>query len=403
MLKPDRKTELIRLVKRVINGKASAEEERFVEKYYDYFEKNKYDPADLSPVEKEELANKILLHIDLSISGPEQKRTTLFLNKKLYKYVAAAAVFVVIVGLYFLYNHSTISQRSVAGNYGHPLANTDVAPGGNKAVLTLANGSMIVLDSAHQGTLAMQGNNRVMKVDRGMIAYHQLAAGNGQSAREKQQPEAQFNTLTTPGGGEYQLELSDGTKVWLNSASSLKFPTAFEGKERKVLLTGEAYFEVVKNNDQPFKVQVGGMEVEDLGTHFNIMAYSDEPDIKTTLLEGAVKVINGNATATLQPGQQAIITHEPNEDIRVVEADTAEAVSWKNGIFAFHSTNIYEIMRQLSRWYNVDVSYYDSLHVFLNGEISRNVKVSEVFKMLELTGELSFTIDGKKIIVRKGS
>jgi ferric-dicitrate binding protein FerR (iron transport regulator) len=167
-------------------------------------------------------------------------------------------------------------------------------------------------------------------------------------------------------------------------------------------LTGEAYFEVVKDKDQPFKVQVGGMEVEDLGTHFNVMAYSDEPDIKTTLLEGAVKVTNGNATATLQPGQQAIITHDSDKDIRVVETDTTEAVSWKNGVFAFHSTDIYEIMKQLSRWYNVDVSYHDSLHVFLNGEISRNVKVSEVFKMLELTGELSFTIDGKKIIVRKG-
>jgi ferric-dicitrate binding protein FerR (iron transport regulator) len=402
MLKPDRKTELIRLVKKVINGKASAAEERFVEKYYDYFEKNKYDPAGLSPVEKEELENKILQQIDLRKSGSEEKGTTLFLNKKLYKYVAAAAVLVVIVGLYFFYNYSTVSQRSVAGNDGHSPANTDVAPGGNKAVLTLANGSMIVLDSVHQGTLAMQGNNRVMKVDRGMIAYHQLAAGSGQPAGEKRQPEVQFNTLTTPRGGEYQLELSDGTKVWLNSASSLKFPTAFEGKERKVILTGEAYFEVVKDKDQPFKVQVGGMEVEDLGTHFNVMAYSDEPDIKTTLLEGAVKVINGNATATLQPGQQAIITHDSDKDIRVVETDTAEAVSWKNGVFAFHSTNIYEIMKQLSRWYNVDVSYHDSLHVFLNGEISRNVKVSEVFKMLELTGELSFTIDGKKIIVRKG-
>lgn len=402
MLKPDRKTELIRLVKKVINGKASAEEERFVGKYYDYFEKSKFDPADLSPVEKEELANKILQHIDLSISGPEQKKTTLFLNKKLYKYVAAAAVLVGIAGLYFLYNHSATLQKPVAKNYDHQQADSDVAPGGNKAVLTLANGSRIVLDSVHHGTLAMQGNNRVVKVSNGMIAYNQLAVGKGQLAREKQQAEVQFNTLTTPRGGEYQLELPDGTKVWLNSASSLKFTTAFGGKERKVILTGEAYFEVVKNKDQPFKVQARQMEIEDLGTHFNVMAYSDEPDIKTTLLEGAVKVINGNATAELQPGQQAVITDQSGKDIRVVEADTAEVVSWKNGIFAFHSTDIYEIMKQLSRWYNVDVSYHDSLHVFLNGEISRNVKVSEVFKMLELTGELNFTIDGKKIVVRKG-
>lgn len=391
MLKSDRKTELIRLVRKVINGKASTEEKRFVEKYYDYFEKGKYDPADLSPDEKEALANKIWRHIDRKISGPEEKGTTLFLNKKAYRYAAAAAILIAIAGFYFLYNRPATVQRPVAASFDHQPADTDAAPGGNKAVLTLANGSKIVLDSIHKGTLAMQGTSKILKVNNGALVYQQENA--------KQEKEVLYNTVTTPQGGEYRLTLADGTKVWLNAASSLKFPTAFHGKERPVTLTGEGYFEVKYDKDKPFKVQAGNMEVEDLGTHFNVMAYDDEPYVKTTLLEGSVRITKGMISEVLKPGQQAVTSPVLMGRINVREVNTDDAVAWKNGFFSFHSTSIYEIMKQISRWYNVEVSYRDSLNVFLNGNISRNVHVSQVFKMLELTGEVSLTIKGKEVFV----
>ncbi|HWW40381.1 FecR family protein, partial [Pedobacter sp.] len=198
---------------------------------------------------------------------------------------------------------------------------------------------------------------------------------------------------------QYQLKLPDGTLVWLNSASSLRFPTQFAGKERSVELDGEAYFEVAKNKEMPFKVHVRAMEVRVLGTHFNVMAYDDEESISTTLLEGSVKVSNALQTAVIRPGQQASLK-KSSGILGVEEVNTVEAIAWKNGKFLFADEDIETIMRRISRWYNVEVEYRGNLSdKNFAGSISRYENVSEVLKMLELTGTIHFKVEGRRIIV----
>lgn len=273
----------------------------------------------------------------------------------------------------------------------------DIAPGGDHAVLTLADGSTITLDSAGNGSLSTQGGTTIYKQAGGKLAYQ--AAGTPQTI--------QYNTLSTPRGGKYQVLLPDGTTVVLNAASSLRFPTAFSNGSREVELSGEAYFEVAKNAAAPFRVKVrsahgAGPEraIEVLGTSFNIMAYDNEPVMRTTLVSGAVRVTGEGALALLQPGQQAVMNNTGAGGIRVEKAAPEEALAWTNNEFYFSNTNIYSIMRQISRWYNVDVSYEDSLHVFLNGNIRKNVPASQVFKMLELTGEVRFSTENGRVVVR---
>jgi ferric-dicitrate binding protein FerR (iron transport regulator) len=212
-----------------------------------------------------------------------------------------------------------------------------------------------------------------------------------------------YNTITTPRGGQYQVTLSDGTKVWLNAASSIRFPVLFTGNERKVEITGEAYFEVAKNVSKPFKVKTISSEVEVLGTHFNVNAYDDEAVAKTTLLEGLVKVsvpqTGGKLAARfLQPGQQSGITKDGRISV-LNNADTEEAVAWKNGRFQFRSADLKSILRQISRWYDVDVVYKGNVDLHFTGQLTRDDYVSKVFDKLALTGEVHFKIEGKKIIV----
>ncbi|WP_343704114.1 FecR domain-containing protein [Chitinophaga sp.] len=271
----------------------------------------------------------------------------------------------------------------------------DIAPGGDHAVLTLADGSTITLDSAGNGSLSTQGGTTIYKHAGGRLAYQ--AGGAPETV--------QYNTLSTPRGGKYQVLLPDGTSVVLNAASSLRFPTAFSGSSREVELNGEAYFEVAKNAAAPFRVKVQaaggpGRTIDVLGTSFNVMAYQDEPVMRTTLVSGAVKVTAEGAPALLQPGQQAVISNTQSGGIKVEKAALDEALAWTHNEFYFSNTNIYSIMRQISRWYNVDVSYEDSLHVFLNGNIRKNVPASQVFKMLELTGEVQFSTVNGQVTVR---
>jgi ferric-dicitrate binding protein FerR (iron transport regulator) len=252
----------------------------------------------------------------------------------------------------------------------------------------LADGSTIILDNVQNGTLAQQGNTKVIKED-GKLAYNLTSTGIN---------EVLYNTISTPRGGQYQVDLPDGSRVWLNAASSLHFPTAFVGKERRVEITGEAYFEVAKNKAQPFIVSVNGAEVQVLGTHFNVMAYNDENAIKTTLLEGSVKFVNGSTSSLLKPGQQSQLSE--NGQVKVVSNVDVDAVTaWKNGNFDFQGEDIETVMRQLSRWYNVDVVYRNKPDELFYAEIPRNTKLSDVLKALELTGKLRFGIEGKKIIV----
>jgi ferric-dicitrate binding protein FerR (iron transport regulator) len=344
---------------------------------------------------KKDLGN-MLQKIQLRAGDWEKKQSPAFLRIPFQRVAAAIVILILGIGAYFLLPDRNIKELSKKETQDH-LYKNDVSPGGNKAVLTLSNGTKILLGNAANGTLAQQGNTKIIKLNNGQLSY----STSTQSSADKDVV-MQYNTLTTPRGGQYHVTLPDGTQVWLNAASSLHYPTTFLGKERKVEITGEAYFEVAHNADKPFKVEVNGMQIEVLGTHFNINAYSDEPVMRTTLLQGSIKFISGNDTRLLSPGQQ--IQVQPNGQIkRIKDADIEQTIAWKNGAFSFHNTSIYEIMRQISRWYNVDVNFNDSLKLRLNGSIEREVKVSEVFKMIELTGEVKFNIEGRRITVFKNS
>jgi transmembrane sensor len=316
---------------------------------------------------------------------PELRARTVYHNWR--RFTAAAAVLtIVLVGGYFWLNSS--KQRDITKT---PTTknNNDVEPGTEKAVLTLADGTKITLDNTVNGAIAEQGNTVVMKED-GLLAYN--------TDKNKIQDKIIFNTLTTGKSEEYKsLVLSDGTKVWLNSLSSIHFPTAFIEKERTVEITGEAYFEVAKNISHPFKVSVNGMEIEVLGTHFNVNAYSDEPIIRTTLLEGSVKVSKDRNSKIIKPGQQAQIT-AGNGNIQITDADVEQVVAWKSGFFVFDNNDIETIMRQIARWYDVDVVYEGKTAGRFSGRVSRNTKLSEVLKAFQ-ESNIHFKIQGKTITV----
>jgi ferric-dicitrate binding protein FerR (iron transport regulator) len=308
---------------------------------------------------------------------------------KSWRNIAAAGILLVVTAaVYFLYNNREAGKIASREGHSHQVKN-DVLPGGNRAVLTLSGGKKIMLDDAKEGTLARQGNTKVLKLNNGQLAY----VISGQNKKE-----VLYNTVTTPAGGLYRVILPDGSKVWLNAASSLHFPTVFTGKERMVELTGEAYFEVAAEADKPFKVRVDGMQVAVLGTHFNVMAYNDESAIKTTLLEGAVRVKKGESNVLLQPGQQAEYDRTAAR-MAVSGTDVEEAVAWKNGMFRFNAADVKTIMREVARWYDITVSYEGNIQErHLTGEAPRNVNLSELIKVLELNGVHS-RMEGNRIIV----
>lgn len=265
----------------------------------------------------------------------------------------------------------------------------DIAPGGNRAVLTLGDGTEISLDSAGNGLLAQQGNAKVIKTGNGQLQYDAPQNG-GQPV---------FNKIATPRGGQYTITLPDGSRVWLNASSSLRYPAVFSNSNRVVELKGEAYFEVAKQAGQPFVVKVDEMEVKVLGTHFNIMAYDDEPAVNTTLLEGAVEVKKAGVARKLKPGQGASLHRQSGELELLPEVNTEEAVAWKNGFIQFEGNDIRSAMRQIARWYDVEVVYKGNVPAHFRGIIPRNVPVSQVLKMLELTEEVHFEIRDRQIIV----
>jgi hypothetical protein len=308
---------------------------------------------------------------------------------------AAAALVLLSIAVWLLTSNRR-TGGSLAAVPAKPSVIRDLAPGSNKATLTLADNTTIDLDGAKEGVLGQQGNARLIKDKGGRLSYQTAASYKPQAASE-----AVYNLLATPRGGQYQLVLPDGSKVWLNAASRLKYPASFGGKERVVELQGEAYFEIARNPSMPFKVYLMGQpsaQVEVLGTHFNVKAYADEPAVQATLLEGAIKVHQGAAAALLQPGEQARWGSGTN--IKVSPADLEETVAWKNGLFKFNDANIEEVMRQLSRWYDVDIVYVNGVPEDLfRGEIYRSVNVSKVLKVLEASG-VHFTVEGRKILVK---
>jgi len=269
----------------------------------------------------------------------------------------------------------------------------DVEPGGNRAILILADGSTIVLDSSNIGTLAMQGNARIEKTASGEIVYR---------VGGKEKGEMMMNTMSTPRGGQYRLTLPDGSKVWLNAASSITYPTAFTGNNRTVQVDGELYFEVAKDAARPFIVKKGATHVTVLGTHFNVNAYNDEDQVKVTLLEGSVQVSSetSGAAALLKPGQQ-ISVYETAMLSQPAYVNTDQVMAWKNGIFNFHKASLQEVMRQLSRWYDVEVVYEKGIPAIeFGGEMGRDLTLSQVLKGFE-DMDIHFEIaSGKRLIVK---
>jgi len=297
--------------------------------------------------------------------------------------IAAAAAIIVMAGAGIFYTeHKIIEQPK-------QIVQNDIKPGGNKAILILADGQQIILTEAANGTLANQSGVQINKTKDGQLVY---------TASDDAQSSPSFNTAQTPKGGQYRVTLADGTKVWLNAATSIKYPIQFNGKERKVELSGEAYFEVAKDKQHPFIVHTVLEDVRVLGTHFNINAYQDEPAVKTTLLEGSVQLSTGALLKLLRPGQQAVFS---DQQIHIKDVDTEEAVAWKNGYFMFSNEDLGSIMRKVSRWYAIDVRYEDESlkqEVFW-GSVSRFTDVSKVLHMLELTKAVKFKIENNRTVV----
>ncbi|SFD78084.1 FecR family protein [Chitinophaga sp. CF118] len=306
-----------------------------------------------------------------------------FFSRRL-RYTAAAAAILLMLSV-AIYKFSTTNSTSPA-IAGKGKTDEEIVPGSDKAMLTLADGTVIILDST--GTKAMRQGNTAIRQYRGQLQYLQQEPETGIS----------YNTLTTPLGGQFRLTLPDGSKIWLNAASSITYPTAFTGNRRKVSITGEVYMEIAKNENMPFEVIVKDVEITVLGTCFNINAYEDEPSMNTTLLEGAVKVSRTNNDQLLMPGQQEQLL--PDGTFKIIDdIDTASVVAWKNGMFSFNDADIPAVMRQINRWYDAEIVYKSEVSQHFMGSVPRNVPVSKLLTMLELTGRLHFKIDGRKIIV----
>ena len=299
----------------------------------------------------------------------------------LIRFAAAASVIIMVaIGVLWISRERTApTVQTVA----------DLAPGGSRAMLTLGDGSTILLDSAVIGQLAEQAGTRVMKVDDGRLAY---------DSEGRKRAETIYNTITTPRAGQYELVLPDGSHVWLNAESSIRFPVFFSGSFRVVEITGEAYFEVAENREMPFRVSSGNTTVEVLGTSFNIRAYADEGSVNTTLVEGSVQVASPVSQATIAPGQMAVADIAGNISVED-DADISEIIAWKKGLFVFNSESIGEIMTQIARWYDVDVKFSEEPGTeTFSGIVSRRSNVSEVLKIMEQAG-ISFSITEEVITV----
>jgi transmembrane sensor len=310
------------------------------------------------------------------------------IRKRFNKLIYAAAAILVLALSFGIYQYRAQKNReNLAANKIHQ----DVKPGGNKAILTLANGTKIELNGAQKGKLVQQGNTAVVKLANGSLAYVPGSSAVGSPV---------INTMSTPRGGQYNLQLPDGTVVMLNTESSISYPTAFAGKSRNVTITGEAYFEVAKNKKMPFIVSFENQKVEVLGTHFDIRAYQEQPN-KTTLLEGSVKISTGNEKQLLVPGQQAIYDVSTKKfDVKTV--DTEDIIAWKNGLFLFDNTDLDQVMLELARWYNIEVIYKGPKPTLnFTGEVKKSSNLSRVFKTLESTGGVKFKINGNTVTVEK--
>ncbi len=301
-------------------------------------------------------------------------------------WIAAASV-ILVAGIFFIYRYTGKNKSS---NNEIAIADTlQLHPGSNRATLTLADGKVIDLTNAKTGIIESGEGSHVNKPADGELVYEGDDSKPGTSL---------IHTLSTPVGGQYQVRLPDGTKVWLNAATTLKYPSRFDQGERKVEINGEAYFEVAKNERQPFKALLtDGVEVTVLGTHFNVMDYSNEKAKEVTLLEGSVAISKNENTKKLEPGSQASISE--NEITKRTGIDTEEITGWKNGLFVFHDAPIESIMNQIARWYDAKIVYQAEIKQQFNATILRSEPLAKLLHLLELNGYVHFKIENKTIYV----
>jgi transmembrane sensor len=371
--------ELKVLYDKCTSGKCTPEEQRLFEEYHDNF--------DLSDIP---------WTAEMGDSDAIKKHITDQLHKSLHKShkrkLASAFAMVLCVILAFSIGIYTIGNGPTgnAGASNNRNAKNVIVPGSNKAILTLAGGKKVVLDNLKSGSFLNQNDISIQKSNDGRIVYSGTnMQTNGVSA---------INVMTTPRGGQYQLVLSDGTVVYLNAETSVKFPVVFNGSERIVELSGEAYFEVAHDSKRPFKVLCKGQQIKVLGTHFNVNAYDDDQVIKTTLLQGSVKLNSGGKQVMLTPGEQASLLTDRSFVINKVNAE--DAISWKKGYFLFRNENIKSIMKQVSRWYDVDIDYRNGTeNIKLGGTVSRFEQIDDLLKTIQLTESVHFKIEGRRVIV----
>jgi ferric-dicitrate binding protein FerR (iron transport regulator) len=382
------KKELENILKKYLEGRASPEETNFLEKYFDYLEDQPGLSTLMSEAENKKIERRNWKQLNAGLDQPNYTiaphRSPSF-NK--WRWLVAASIILAIGwSSWFFVIDKKHEQQQIVQNK----ATNDIKPPGvNRATITLANGQTVYLDSVAIGALATQGTVKLIKLADGKIAYE---AGSNHIIEKPA-----YNTLTNPKGSQVvDLTLADGSRVWLNAGSSLTYPLSFIENERRVVITGEAYFEVASDKTKPFRVVKGNMQVEVLGTHFNVNAYDDEKNIKVTLLEGAVRLKINEENQMLKPGEQGQVSNT----ISIIKNVDVEAVmAWKDDRFKFSGVDIETIMRQAARWYDIDIEYRGKVEGTLSGGVARNVNASQLFHVLELTDKVRFEIEGRKVIV----
>lgn len=369
------------LLKKYLEGNCSEEEIAVLETWYMQYEKKELDPV--SEQVKLEQLQRVRQSLLRSLPKVQKRHSSI-------ERIAAAAAIILIAGAgLFFYTSKQKQDVKIIRIYA-----SEIKPGSNKAILTLADGKKIVLASAADGELSRQAGVQITKTKDGALNYVAVAEETGHSEKPK------YNTIEIPKGGQYQLSLPDGTKIWLNAASSLTYPISFNpSKERRVELIGEAYFEVANDKHHPFIVKTRNQEVEVLGTHFNVNSYTDEASVKTTLLEGSVRISSDGKQKLLKPGEQSSLS---GNTISLTKVDVNEIVAWKDGHFEFVNADIQTIMRQISRWYDVDVQFEGPVtDETFTGRISRFKNINQVLKMIEGSKSIHLTIKGRRIMVKR--
>ena len=368
-----------RLLEKYLNKTASLGEQRLLESWYaDEAGRQKLDDS----IEFQHLAAELWEGTRSRAGLPVVKK----FNLTRYYWWSAAVLLLLGMSIAYVKLHEEPSILNIA----HA---KDIAPGTNKAILTLASGKQITLSNQMTGQLAIEDNTSINKTDSGKIVYR--------TEDDRKDAQQAYNTITTPAGGQFQLSLADGTNVTLDASSSISFPVAFTASQRSVKMTGQVCFEVAHDRHKPFLVSTARQNIEVLGTHFNVNAYTDEKAIKTTLLAGSIRLKTAGHQVVLKPGEQALVQTTADR-IEVGPADIEESIAWQKGYFRFRQEDIQTVMRKISRWYNIDVGYEGDLPTEkFSGTISRYKDISQVLGMLEYSKSVHFKLSGRRVTVLK--